>query len=142
MWLGVGWGGRGADGQFLTRLGIQKQRDPSSPPSTSSSASFDIKAQECLQNCFLVFFSIFLQEMKRSSVQRASEGFSLPSFSLLRLDETEGRREEGVGRGLAQLFEVREVKITGTGSRLNRRFHLPGQIKAPTAGAPARLVAL
>lgn len=32
-------------------------------------------------------------------------------------------------------FEVWEVKITGTASRLNRRFHLPGQIKAAAAGA-------
>ncbi|TNN89404.1 hypothetical protein EYF80_000007 [Liparis tanakae] len=32
-------------------------------------------------------------------------------------------------------FEVWEVKITGTASRLNRRFHLPGQIKEAAAGA-------
>ena len=40
-----------------------------------------------------------------------------------------------VGHALAPAFEVWEVKITGTASRLNRRFHLPGQIKAPAAGA-------
>lgn len=89
---------------------------------------------------FFLLFSLFFfpQEMKRSSVRRVSEGLVSPPFLLLRLDETEGRSRPRP----RPAFEVREVKITGTGSRLNRRFHLPGQIKAPTAGAPARLVAL
>lgn len=48
-------------------------------------------------------------------------------------------RQDGGGGGRSRTssrpaFEVWEVKITGTDSRLNRRFHLPGRIKAPAAG--------
>lgn len=39
-----------------------------------------------------------------------------------------------MGQALVLPFEVWEVKITGTASHLNRRFHLPGQIKGLAAG--------
>lgn len=79
--------------------------------------------------------------MKRSSVQRVSEGLVSPlSLSLtlpqfLCLYVREGGREGGrSGTSPCPAFEVWEVKITGTASRLNRRFHLSGRIKAPAAG--------
>lgn len=82
----------------------------------------------------------FLQEMKRSSVQRAREGLvsllrSPPIPFPLRDGGREGGRRGRSRTSSRPAFEVWEVKITGTASRLNRRFHLPGQIKAPAAGA-------
>lgn len=45
-----------------------------------------------------------------------------------------GREGGRSGTSPCPAFEVWEVKITGTASRLNRRFHLSGWIKAPAAG--------
>lgn len=78
----------------------------------------------------------FLQEMKRSSVQRASEGLVSPRLSPpIPFPLRDGGRRGRSRTSSRPAFEVWEVKITGTASRLNRRFHLPGQIKAPAAGA-------
>lgn len=80
-----------------------------------------------------LFFFFFLQEMKRSSVRRASEALAPSHRPLHSFPSTGGRR--GRSRTSSRLaFEVWEVKITGTASHLNRRFHLPGQIKGPAAG--------
>jgi len=60
------------------------------------------------------FFSFFfLQEMKRSSVQRVSKGLVSPPFSLPRflcLYMTVGGREEGVGRALTQLLKCGRLR--------------------------------
>lgn len=60
------------------------------------------------------FFSFFfLQEMKHSSVQRVSEGFSLPSFFSLPpipLPLRDGGREEEVEQALTQLLKCGRLR--------------------------------
>lgn len=105
-----------------TNTAIQEQLDPSSPLLSSPLV---------LRNAGWTFF--FLQEMKRSSVQRASVPLAPSHRPLHSFPSTGGRR--GRSRTSSRLaFEVWEVKITGTASHLNRRFHLLGQIKGPAAG--------
>lgn len=113
-----------------TNPGIQEQLDPSPhlPPSPPPPSTL------VLRNAGWTF----LQEMKRSSVQKAREGFVSPFFFLsppVPFPLREGGRGGRSRTSSRRAFEVWEVKITGTASRLNRRFHLPGQIKAPAAGA-------
>lgn len=69
--------------------------------------------------------------------------FSLPQF--LSLYRTEGGREDGRKKRkesgeLSPSFEVWEVKITGTASRLNHRFLSSAESKSPQLG-PACVIA-
>lgn len=123
-----------SQGPADTNTGIQEQLDPSLSAFTSLHLLLPTLV---LRNAGWTF----LQEMKRSSVQRASEGLApttpttptpLQFLSLCRTEGGGGGRSRTSSR---PAFEVWEVKITGTDSRLNRRFHLPGQIKAAAAGA-------
>lgn len=132
------WGGHRASssqGPADTNTGIQEQLDPSSLPSPP------LYIGSSGMPAGLFFFPLSLQEMKRSSVQRSSEGLvphqptpptpPTPLFPLRDGGERRGRSRTSS----RPAFEVWEVKITGTALRLNRRFHLPGQIKALAAGA-------
>lgn len=118
-----------SQGPADTNTGIQEQLDPSSLFPSLHLLLLPLHWE--LRNAGWTFF--FLQEMKRSSVQRSSEGLAPP---LLPFPLRDGGERRGRSRTSSRpAFEVWEVKITGTALRLNRRFHLPGQIKAPAAGA-------
>lgn len=94
---------------------------------------------------FLFFFLLpSLEEMKHSSVQSGEQRFSLLSlFPPQLLYVTEGGREGGRSRASSHpAFEVWEVKITGTASRVSiAAFTSRARIKALAAEAPARLTA-
>lgn len=132
-WLVVGGGGTGPalhKVQLTQTLGFRSNLTPplSLPlPST-------LGAQECWLD-FFFSLPLSLQEMKRSSVQRSSEGL-VPHQPTPPTPLRDGGERRGRSRTSSRpAFEVWEVKITGTALRLNRRFHLPGQIKALAAGA-------
>lgn len=112
-------------------LGFRSNLTPPLPSPPSISASVHISAQECWPVFFAGNETLLCSEGERR--------FSLPPFPgsfspPIPLPQREGGRKEWDELS-PRLFEVWEVKITGTASRLNRRFHLSGRIKAAAAGA-------